>query len=93
MLVDSLSQSTELTCIQLRNTSCRTQSLYNISHRMDIVIQYFKISTRNGHNTLILHILDAFCQDIIKAVTFMTYSFAEQIFQILYPDHNNITVL
>jgi len=60
---------------------------------MAIVVQYSKTSTRNGHDTLIPHVLDAFYQDIIKTVTFMTHPFAEQMFQILYLDHNNITAL
>ena len=60
---------------------------------MAIVIQYSKSSTKNGHDTLIPHVLNAFCQDIIKTVVFVTHSFAEQIFQVLYPDHNNITIL
>ena len=60
---------------------------------MAIVIQYSKTSTRNGHDTLIPHVLDAFYQDVIKTVAFMTHPFAEQMSQILYPDHDDITVL
>ena len=93
VLVGSPSWSTELTCIQLRNTSCRTRGLYNIGRCMTIVVQYSKTSTRNGYNTLIPHVLDAFYQDIIKTVTFVTYPFAEQMSRIFYPDCNDITVL
>jgi len=78
VLACSPSQSTELTCIQLRNTSCWTWGLYNISCHMAIVIQYSKTSTINGHDTLIPHVLDAFYQDVIKTVTFVTHHFAEQ---------------
>ena len=60
---------------------------------MAIVIQYSKTSTRNSHDTLIPHVLDAFYQDVIKTVTFVTHPFAEQMSQILYPDRNNIIVL
>ena len=60
---------------------------------MAIVIQYSKTSTRNGHDTLIPHVLDAFYQDIIKTVTFVTHPFAEQMSRILYPDCNDITML
>ena len=38
VLVGSLSRGTELTYIQLRNTSCRTWGLYNIGRRMAIVV-------------------------------------------------------
>jgi len=60
---------------------------------MAIVIQYSKSSTRNGHDTLIPHVLDAFCQDTIKIVVFVAHPFAEQISQIFYSDHNDITIL
>ena len=60
---------------------------------MAIVIQYSKTSTRNGHDTLIPHILDVFCEDVIKTVTFMTHPFAEQMSRILYLNHDNITAL
>ena len=69
------------------------RGIYNIGHRMAIVVQYSKRSSRNGRDTLIPHILDAFCQDFIKTVTFATHPFAEQMSQILYPDHNDITTL
>ena len=93
VLVGSPSRSTELTCIQLRNTFCWTRGLYNIGRCMAIVVQYSKTSTRNGHDTLIPHVLDAFYQDIIKTVTFVTHPFAEQMSRILYLDCNDITVL
>ena len=78
MLAESPSQSTKLTCIQLRNTSCQTQSLYNISCCMAVVIHYSKKSTRNNHDTLIPYVLDVFCQDVIKTVIFVTHPFAKQ---------------
>ena len=93
MLAGSPSRGTELTCIQLRNTSCRTQGLYNIGCRMAIVVQYSKTSTRNGYNTLIPYVLDVFCQDVIKTVVFVTHPFAKQMSRILYPDRNDIIAL
>ena len=93
VLAGSSSWGTELTCIQLRNTSCQTCGIYNIGHHMAIVVQYLKMSSRDGRDTLIPHILDAFCQDVIKTVTFVTHLFAEQMSRILYPDCNNITTL
>jgi len=60
---------------------------------MAIVVQYSKTSSRNGRDTLIPHILDAFCQDVIKTVTFVTHLFTEQMSRILYPDRNDITTL
>ena len=93
VLAGSPSRGTELTCIQLQNISCRTHGIYNIGRHMAIVVQYSKTSSRNGHDTLIPHILDAFCQDVIKTVTFVTYPFAEQMSQILYPDRDDITTL
>ena len=80
MLAGLPSWSIELTCIQLKDISCQIQDLYNIGCYMAIIIQYSKTSTRNSHDILIPHILDAFCQDIIKMVIFVTHSFAEQIF-------------
>ena len=87
------SWGTELTYIQLRNTSCQTRGLYNIGRCMVIVVQYSKTSTRNGHNTLISYVLNVFCQDIIKTVVFVTHPFAKQMSRILYPDRNDITAL
>ena len=87
------SWGTELTYIQLRNTSCQTRGLYNIGRCMVIVVQYSKTSTRNGHNTLISYVLNVFCQDIIKTVIFVTHPFAKQMSRILYPDRNDITAL
>ncbi len=45
---------------------------------MAIVVQYSKTSIKNSYDTLIPHVLDAFCEDVIKTVTFMTHPFAEQ---------------
>ena len=42
---------------------------------MAIIIQYFKTSTKSGHNTLIPHILNVFCQDFVKTVAFITHLF------------------
>ena len=67
--------------------------IYNIGRHIAIVVQYSKTSSRNGRDTLIPHILDAFCQDVIKTVTFVTHPFAEQMSRILYPDRNDITTL
>jgi len=78
VLVGSPSQDIELTCIQLRNTFCWIWDLYNIGCCIVIVVQYSKTRTRNSHDTLISHVLDAFCQDVIKTVAFMTHPFAEQ---------------
>ena len=39
------------------------------------------------------HILDAFCQDVVKTVAFVTHPFAEQMSRVLYPNHSNITIL
>jgi len=93
ILAESPSWDTELTYIQLRNISCWTWVLYNIGCCMAIIVQYSKTSTKNGHNTLIPHILDVFCQDIIKTVTFVTHPFTGQMSWILYLDCNDITVL
>jgi len=60
---------------------------------MAIIIQYFKTSTKSGHNTLIPHILDAFCQDFVKTVAFVTHPFEEKISRVLYPDYDDITIL
>ena len=60
---------------------------------MVIVIQYSKTSTRNSYDTLIPHVFDVFYQDIIKIVTFVTYSFTEQISRVFYSNYNDITVL
>jgi len=60
---------------------------------MAIIVQYSKTSTKNSHDTLIPHVLDVFCQDVIKTVTFVTHPFIEQISWILYLDCNDITVL
>jgi len=56
-----------------------------IGRCMAIVAQYSKISAIKGHNTLIPHILDAFCQEIAKVVVFQTHLFTEQIVSILFP--------
>jgi len=56
-----------------------------IGQHMAIVAQYLRTSAIKGHDTLIPHILDAFCQEIAKVVIFQTYPFAEQIVSILFP--------
>jgi len=81
----SPSRGTEVTCMQIRNTASRTQGLYMIGRRMAIVAQYSKTSAIKGHDTLIPHILDAFCQEIAKIVVFQTHPFAKQIISIFFP--------
>jgi len=81
----SPSRGTEVTCMQIRNTSSQTQGLYMIGQRMAIMAQYSKTSAIKGHDTLIPHILIAFCQEIAKVVIFQTHLFAEQIVSILFP--------
>ena len=81
----SPSRGTELTCIQLRNTACRTCGLYVIGRRLAIVVQYSKTSSIKGRDTLIPHVLDAFCQEYAKTVAFRLHPFAEQAVQILFP--------
>ena len=64
-----------------------------IERRMAIMAQYLKISAIKGHDTLISHILDAFCQEIAKFVVFQTHPFAEQIVSILFPGRHNLLIL
>jgi len=89
----SSSRGTEVTCMQIRNTSSWTQGLYMIGQHMAIVAQYLKTSTIKGHDTLIPHILDAFCQEIAKVVIFQTHPFAEQIVSILFPGRHDLLTL
>jgi len=60
---------------------------------MAIVAQYSKTSAIKGHDTLISHILDAFCQEIAKVVVFQTHPFAEQIVSILFPGRHDLLTL
>ena len=57
----SLSRDTEVTCMQIRNISSQTRGLYIIGWYMAIMAQYSKTSAIKAHDTLIPHILDAFC--------------------------------
>jgi len=93
VLAGSPSRGTELTCIQLRNTACRTRGLYVIGCRLAIVGQYAKTSAMKGKDTLIPHVLDAFCQEIMKIVAFRTHPFAEQVVRILFPDCTSLLSL
>ena len=43
-----------------------------------------------GHNILIPHILDVFCQEIIKNIVFKIHFFAQQAITILYSSHDNV---
>ena len=83
---DSPSRGTEIMCMQIRNTASQTRRSYMIGQHMAIVAQYSKISATKGHDTLIPHILDAFCQEIAKVIVFQTHPFAEKISMILFPD-------
>lgn len=85
VLAGSPSRGTELTCIQLQNTACRSQGLYVLGHCLALVIQYSKTSATKGRDTLIPHVLHAFCQEYAKIVAFWTHPFAEQVVQILFP--------
>jgi len=89
----SPSRGTEITCMQIRNTASRTRGLYMIGRRMAIVAQYSKTSATKGHDTLIPHILDAFCQEIAKVIVFQTHPFAEKISMILFPDRQDLLTL
>jgi len=60
---------------------------------MAIVAQYSKTSAIKGHDTLIPHILDAFCQEIAKVIVFQTHLFAEQIVSILFPGQHDLLTL
>jgi len=60
---------------------------------MAIVVQYSKTSAINSCDTLISHILNIICQDVIKTVAFVTHPFAEQMSRILYYDFDDIIIL
>jgi len=58
------------------------RGLYVIGRRLAVVVQYSKMSSIKGRDTLIL---DAFCQEYAKTVAFHLHPFAEQAVQILFP--------
>jgi len=60
---------------------------------MAIMAQYSKTSAIKGHDTLIPHILNTFCQEIAKVIIFQTHPFAEQIVSILFPRQHDLLTL
>ena len=89
----SPSRGTEITCIQLRNTACRTRGLYVIGRHLALVVQYSKTSATKGRDTLIPHVLDAFSQEYAKIVGFVMHPFAEQVVKILFPGRTSLLSL
>lgn len=84
VLGGSPSRGTELTCIQMVNTPCRTRGIYAIGPHLAILCQYMKTSANTGKDALIPHVLDGYTADITKAALFVLHPFAEQVNGILY---------
>jgi len=57
---------------------------------MAIVAQYSKTLATKGRNTLLPHILDTFCQELMKIVVFQAHPFAQQIIAILFPGRKEL---
>jgi len=93
VLAGSPSQGTELTGVQLCNTPHQSRGIYSIGNRIAIIGRYSKKSSKIGRDTLILHALNAISQEIVKVIAFRTYSFAQHLVRILFPDCDDILSL
>ena len=93
VLAGSPSWETELTSIQLCNTSHQSHGIYSIGNRIATIGRYSKKLSKTGSDTLIPHALDAISQEIVKVVVFRTHPFAQYLVRILFSDCDDILSL